>query len=62
MVPIGVHEAFIAVAKRSGAEGSLARTGWLKYTRAFLKGRWAEVLIVVIVTHVVMLVSGVGRR
>jgi len=50
MVPVGVHVAFVAVAKRSCTEGSLARAGWLENTWALLEGRWAEVLIVVVGT------------
>ena len=53
MVPVGVHVAFIGVAERPGLEGSRAGTGWLEDSRALLEGRWAEILIVMVITAVV---------
>ena len=47
VVPIGVHETGVAVAKRTLLEGKLARAGWLKHTWALIKNRRAVVLAVI---------------
>ena len=63
VVPIGVHETGVAVAKRTLLEGSLARAGWLKHTWALIKSRRAVVLAVImriIVTGIDAILRVVG--
>ena len=52
VVPVGVHIAFVAVAKRGVAQGQRAGAGWLEDTWALIKD-WGAVVIVVVATTVV---------
>ena len=49
VVPVSVHVASVAVAKRSSTDSSNAGAGWLKDTWAFLKDWWAVVIMVITV-------------
>ena len=57
VVPVGVHEAVVAVAERSGTDGLLAGTRGLKDTRASLKGGRAPVVIIRVAAAVAVVVA-----
>jgi len=61
VVPVGVHEAFVAVAKRGVAQGQRAGAGWLEDTGALVQNGWA-VVIVVIIAAVIPVSGGMNGR
>ena len=62
VIPVRVHVAFVAVAKRGVAQGNLAGARWLLHAWAFVED-WRAIVVGIVIAAVAVVVRWVrGRR